>query len=99
MAPFQIITERENDTGWSYLVQTASGNSPKPRQFTMQLSWADYNHWSSTGSDPPQRVAEAVLRFVLSHLDPTELPDQFDASLARRRFPDADQLIPTLIRQ
>ena len=99
MAPFQIITERENASGWSYLVQTASGNSPEPRRFTMQLSWADYNHWSSAGSDPPQRVAEAVLRFVLSHLDPTELPDQFDASLARRRFPDADQLIPTLIRQ
>jgi hypothetical protein len=99
VAPFQIITERENASGWSYQVQTAAGNSPEPRRFTMQLSWADYNHWSSTGSDPPQRVAEAVLRFVLSHLDPTELPDQFDASLARRRFDDADQLIPRLIRQ
>ena len=99
MAPFQIITERENDTGWSYLVQTASGNSPKPRRFTMQLSWADYNHWSSTGSDPPQRVAEAVLGFVLSHLDPAELPEQFDASFARRRFPDADAEIPKLIKR
>lgn len=99
MAPFQIITERENATGWSYLVQTASGNSPKPRRFTMQLSWADYNHWSSTGSDPPQRVAEAVLVFVLSHVAPTELPEQFDASLARRRFPDADAEIPKLIER
>ena len=99
MARLQIIPEREKDSGWSYQVQTAAGNAPEPRRFTMQLSWADYNHWSSTGSDPPQRVAEAVLRFVLSHLDPTELPEQFDASLARRRFPDADQLIPALIRQ
>ncbi len=40
-----------------------------------------------------------MLRFVLSHLDPTELPDQFDASLARRRFPDADAEIPKLIER
>ncbi len=99
MAPFQIITERENANGWSYQVQIASGNSPQPRRFTMLLSWADYNHWSFTGSDSPQRVAEAVLRFVLSHLDPAELPDQFDASLVRRRFPDADAEIPKLISQ
>ncbi len=99
MAPFQIITERENANGWSYQVQTAADNSPPPRRFTMQLSWADYNHWSTTGSDPPQRVAEAVLVFVFSHLAPTELPDQFDASLIRRRFPDADAEIPRLIER
>ena len=99
MAPFQIITERANASGWSYQVRTAAGNSPEPRRFTMQLSWADYNHWSSTGSDPPQRVAEAVLVFVFSHLAPTELPDQFDASLIRRHFRDADAEIPKLIER
>ncbi len=99
MAPLQIITERENANGWSYQVQTAAGNAPEPRRFTMQLSWADYNHWSSAGSDPPQRVAEAVLRFLLDRLEPHDLPEQFDASLARRRFDDADQLIPRSIRQ
>ena len=98
MAVFEIITEREHAGGWGYVVQMPSPKTGKLHQFTMQLSWADYNHWSTTGNDTPQSVAEAVLSFLLVRLEPYELPDKFDASFARRRFDDADQLIPGLIR-
>ncbi len=98
MAVFEIITEREQAGEWSYRVQSPS-KTGKLHHFNMQLSWADYNHWSATGNDTPQSVAEAVLSFLLDRLEPDELPDKFDASLARRRFDDADQLIPTMIRQ
>ena len=99
MAVFEIINEREQTGGWSYRVQSPAPNSGQLHHFNMQLSWADYNHWSATGNDTPQSVAEAVLGFLLDRLEPHDLPDKFDASLARRRFEDADQLIPTMIRQ
>lgn len=99
MAVFEIITEREQAGGWSYRVQTPGPKTGKLHQFNMQLSWADYNHWSATGNDTPQSVAEAVLSFLLDRLEPHDLPNKFDASLARRRFDDADQLIPSLIRR
>ena len=99
MAVFEIITEHEHANGWSYRVQSPSPNTGKLHQFNMQLSWADYNHWSATGTDAPQSVADAVLSFLLDRLEPHDLPDTFDASLARRRFDDADHLIPSLIQQ
>jgi hypothetical protein len=37
--------------------------------------------------------------FLLSRDDATALPARFDASLARRRFDDADRVIPALIHR
>ncbi len=99
MAVFEIITERDQAGGWSYRVQSPDSKTGQLHHFNMQLSWSDYNHWSATGNDTPQSVAEAVLSFLLDRLEPQDLPDKFDASLARRRFDDADQVIPTVIRQ
>jgi hypothetical protein len=50
------------------------------------------------GSDEPARVAEAVIAFLLSLDDANDLSESFDASLARRKSPDADRRIPPLIR-
>ena len=87
---FEIITEHEEAGGWLYEFQSVTEESG-------ELSWVDYNHWSASGSDNPQKVAEAVLGFLLSRLAIAELPDRFDASLARRRFGDADETIPKMI--
>ena len=98
MGVFKIISERELANGWSYHVQVVGQQSAQLHQFNMQLSWSDYNHWSATGSDPPQAVAEAVLSLLVDRMEPYDLPEQFDASLVRRWFDDADEQIPGLIR-
>jgi hypothetical protein len=41
----------------------------------------------------------AVVEFLLSRLGLADLPAKVDASVARRRFPDADAEIPRLIRR
>lgn len=94
---FEIITEHEEAGGWLYEFQSVTEESGELRKHQMHLSWVDYNHWSATGSDIPQKVAEAVLGFLLSRLTIDDLPDRFDASLARRRFKDADETIPNMI--
>ncbi len=94
---FEIIIEHEEAGGWLYEFQTVNEESGELCKHQMHLSWVDYNHWSATGSDNPQKVAEAVLGFLLSRLTIDELSDRFDASFARRRFGDADETIPKMI--
>lgn len=94
---FEIITEHEEAGGWLYEFQSVTEESGELRKHQMHLSWVDYNHWSATGSDIPQKVAEAVLGFLLSRMAIAELPDGFDASLSRRLFEDADEKIPKMI--
>lgn len=95
----EILSECEVRNGWSFEARWRKDAAGATTRQTVQLSWADYNHWSVDGADPPQRVAEAVIRFLLSRLDPDVLPKRFDAATARRRFSDADQEIPKLIRR
>ena len=99
MASVEIRSEREMPNGWLFEAESVVDSSSERHRHELQLSWADYNHWSVDGADPPQRVAEAVVRFLLSRLDPDVLPKRFDAATARRRFSDADQEIPKLIRR
>ena len=98
-ARVEILSECEVRNGWSFEARWRKDAAGATTRQTVQLSWADYNHWSRDGSDPPQRVAEAVLRFMLMRLEPDAVPARFDASIARRRFDDADIEIPKLIRR
>ena len=99
MARVEIVSEREIPNGWSFEARSRRDAAGAISRQTVRLSWADYNHWSRDGSDSPQRVAEAVLRFMIMRLEPDAIPACFDASIARRRFMDADQEIPKLIRR
>lgn len=95
----EIIAEREAAKRWEFDVQILDDAGGLHRVM-MTLTWADYNLWSADGADEPGKVAEAALSFLLSRTAPAELPAKFDASLARRRFPDdADAVIPRLIRR
>ena len=97
----EIIAEREAAKRWEFDVQILDDAGGLHRVM-MTLTWADYNLWSADGADEPAKVAEAVLWFLLhpSRSCPSALPAKFDASLARRKFPDdADAVIPTLIRR
>jgi hypothetical protein len=95
----QIESEQEGDSGWTFRLRLATGTAGQSVRRTVRLDWADYDLWSADGADPPHAVAAAVIEFLLSRLSPSELPASVDASVARRRFPDADQEIPKLIRR
>jgi hypothetical protein len=96
MPQVEIISEQELGNAWRFAVQILGDGGDLHRR-TMTLAWADYNLWSNDGADAPAKVAEAVLVFLLGKLLPDQLPEKFDASIARRRFADADEDIPRLI--
>ena len=99
LTPFEIVSEREGPGGWFFEVQIIGVPEGSLRTVTLALSWPDYSHWTPDGADTASAVAEAVMGFLLERIAPDELPGRFDASLARRRFPDADERIPSLIRR
>jgi len=96
LAQVEIITEQSSDTGWQFEAQLLDDAGSLHRR-TVRLSWADYNLWSRDGADPPEHVAEAVLRFLLDRMPAGEMRERFDAAIARRLFDDADEVIPALI--
>ena len=96
VAQVEIVSEQEMGAGWRFIARVLDDRGSL-RTHEITLSYADYNHWSSAGADPPAAVAEAALRFLLSRIPPDELRSAFDASIARRMFPDADAGIPPYI--
>jgi hypothetical protein len=89
----EVVGEEEMRGGWTFRLRVGG------RRHVLRLSWADYNLWSADGADPPHAVAAAVARFILSRIGASDLPPAIDASSARRRYPGADDEIPTLIRK
>ena len=99
VADFEIRSERENSSGWLFEVRVIGDEGGGLRRVILQLAWADYNLWSVDGADRPAAVAEAALCYLISKVGADALPDRFDASILRRKFPDADREIPKLIRR
>jgi hypothetical protein len=101
VAQVEVVSEAALDEsgpgGWTFELQSLDDGGVL-RRHRLRLSWADYNHWSRTGSDPPARIAEAVLAFVLSRQAAADVPASFDASSVRRWHPDADDAVPSMIR-
>ncbi len=98
MPHVELLSENEGDRRWTFDFRIQDGEGPAIA-LKLNLSWADYNLWTGDGSDAPHAVAEAVVRYLLSHLTPRDLPQTIDASFARRQFADADREIPGLIRR
>ncbi len=96
MPNVEVVSERAFEGGWSFEVRFGDGAGVIR---TLRLAWADYDLWSNDGTDPPHAVAAAVAMFLLSRITAADLPATVDASTARRRFHDADKVIPTLIRR
>jgi hypothetical protein len=96
MPQVEIISEQEHGKAWQFLVQVLDDTGALHKH-TLTLSWADYNLWSPDGADEPAKVAEAVMTFLQSRLRIVELEESFDASIARRKFRDADSVIPDFI--
>ena len=97
MPDVEVLSEQEFDGGWSFELRIGNDDGAGVTR-TLRLAWADYDLWSNDGSDPPHAVATAVAVFLVSRITVADLPATLDASTARRRFHDADQQIPKLIR-
>jgi len=96
VAQVEIVSERDSRSGWTFTAQVLDDGGSL-RRHEVSLSWADYNLWSGSGADEPAEVAAAVLRFLLTKLEASEVPARLDAATARRRYPDADAHIPRLV--
>lgn len=97
MAQVEVLSESEDTSCWFFDMQVLD-DAGTLRKHRLRLSWADYNLWSADGADSPARVAEAVMQFLFSQTTPSDLAANFDASIARRRHPEADARIPSYIR-
>ncbi len=103
MAVVTVIREEEREGGWAFAIEVTAGPASEageeagtraPRQavtthHSVLLSWVDYDHWSH-GRLAPERVAGAVVRFLIDRDPEGTLPETFDASTVRRRFPELD---------
>jgi len=96
VAQIEIIDEQEITAGWQFQAQILDDQG-QLHLIQLTLAWADYNLWSPAGVDEPACVAEAVVRFMLSRSDASEIKTSLDASLVRRLHHDADAIIPSLI--
>jgi hypothetical protein len=88
----EVTTEQESDHGWSYQVAIDRPGGPRT-QHQVSLAWVDCEHWAG-GRFPPSRVMEALLRLLVEREDQRPLPERFDASTARRWWPDLDEVLP-----
>ncbi|HMN40587.1 MAG TPA: hypothetical protein PKE29_07045 [Phycisphaerales bacterium] len=90
------LSEREGAVGWRFDLSLPCEDGEEPRTVTLVLSWVDYEYWSH-GIASPCRVAEAVVRALLAADPKRELPDEFDASTARRWVRDLDQRVREML--
>lgn len=81
-ATVEIGREVEDARGWRFEVAVARPGIPVSRH-EVTLSWVDYEYWSH-GQLSPSRVAECVMRALLSLRPGLALPARFDASTCRR---------------
>jgi hypothetical protein len=88
-----VRTEEETEHGWRYHVFVQQAGAP-PVEHIVLLSWVDHEHWSG-GRFPPSRVVERLVQLLIEHggveHGARPLPPTFDASTARRWFPEIDR--------
>jgi hypothetical protein len=85
-----VQSETETPQGWSFRVRVEHVDGT-PTEHVLTLSWVDYNYWSPGGTVAPERVAAWIIGFVADRRAPGSPPAKFDASTARRWFPELDQ--------
>lgn len=93
VAEVHIENEQEVESGWRFAVRVESDAAGQASDgFTLTMSWADYDHWSS-GTEPPSEIARQVIEFVLALRPAGDLPTRFDAATVRRWLPQIDQAL------
>jgi hypothetical protein len=85
-----VQSETETPSGWTFRIAVEHAAGPTT-EHSVTMSWVDYNYWSPGGSVAPERIAAWIAGFVADRKTPGTLPARFDASTARRWFPDLDR--------
>ncbi len=93
MATVHIRSESEVPQGWRYVVEI-DHDSGAPTSHRVRLAWVDHNFWTGERPIPPSRVAQAVVEYLLAARPDDDLPDRFDAAMARRWAPAIDRELP-----
>lgn len=98
MSVIRVGSERESTAGWRFEVHVRAdeGMGSESSRHEVSLSWADYEHWSH-GAHAPARVVDAVMRFLLDRVGYDDIAARFDAARVRRRFPEVDDVLPTML--
>ena len=94
---FELLDEIESPDAVVWTVQSID-DAGELRRFRLRLAWPDYDVWSPDGGVAPARIAAAIVAVVLSHPIFDPLPELLDAALVRRRLPDGDRLVASMIR-
>lgn len=99
MLEIDVLTETEAHRAWIFQIVVRDRQRQTERcRLNVTLGWADYDLWSH-GQYPPQRVAEAVVRFLLSQQAPEQIKPAFDCAAARIRFPQLDRDIAQMFNR
>ena len=94
---FKITREEEQNGCWMFDVEVETEEATKIRLHQLRLSWEDYDLWVRDGTVEPSAVGLAVLRYLETLDDLSDLPERIDSSFPRRRCAGADEAIPGLI--
>jgi hypothetical protein len=95
MPTVTIGTETEAANHWSYDVQVVD-DAGRRHDYRVTLSWSDYDLWSH-GRVAPQRVVDAIFRYLLAREPAGEILSKFDCSVVRRYFPQVDRDLPGML--
>ena len=94
MARIEVKTEEDSPRGWSFGVELT--DEGRRREYSVTLSWSDYDLWSH-GQVAPERVVRAAFEFLLSREPADAILSKFDCAVIRRYFPDVDRELPKLL--
>ncbi len=94
MVDINVKTETEASRGWTFAVELADGG--RTYEYTVSLSWSDYDHWSH-GRVAPERVVAAAFEFLLARESAGEILGKFDCAIIRRYFPEVDRELPKIV--
>jgi hypothetical protein len=91
MTTIHVTTEQDSARGWRFTVDLEAGQ--RAHRFDVTLSWSDYDHWSH-GRVAPEKVVEAIFRFLLDKEPVSAIMSKFDCAVVRRYFPEVDRELP-----
>ncbi len=94
MTDINVQTETDSPRGWTFTV--ALEDNGKRYDFSVKLSWSDYDHWSH-GRVAPERVVQAAFEFLLQREPADMILGEFDCAIIRRYFPEVDSELAKLL--
>ena len=94
---FKITREEEQNGCWMFDVLIETREATMARLQQLRLSWEDYDLWVRDGTVEPSAVGLAILRYLETLGELSDLPERIDSSYPRRRCAQADEAIPRLI--